>query len=293
MNWQAYRWVWRLESPLFIGMPPAGSLNRCRCYVPARTLAGALAAELARRRCPEGTSPDYGKFGHELGTNCRLTYLYPAQKVNGEYLAWLPRYQKDTGGLAWQLQDPTPDKSNDPIPDRQFRRCLMSSRAGTAIDPSTDSAAEATLHETECLGPSWRTSPLNPESEPEPVFLVGYIFLRNNSFFKQFSETKTLFLGGDTRYGLGRVSLQDEISKADSIFDKKIEMGHVIETDLILGHAPANINGKDLHGAQEMLWGWHLKKAQTENVVYWVPGSRTKDCETWSIDNYGRWIIAE
>jgi len=50
MSWTLYRWVWRLEAPLFLGMPPSGSLNRCRLYVPACNLWGALTAELAQRR---------------------------------------------------------------------------------------------------------------------------------------------------------------------------------------------------------------------------------------------------
>ncbi|GIW70798.1 MAG: hypothetical protein KatS3mg102_0340 [Planctomycetota bacterium] len=48
MSWSLFRWTWQLESPLYVGMPPAGSLNRCRLYVPARALWGAVTAEIAR-----------------------------------------------------------------------------------------------------------------------------------------------------------------------------------------------------------------------------------------------------
>ncbi len=64
MSWTLYRWTWRLESPLFVGAPPAGSLNRCRLYVPSRALWGALTAELARRRA--NASPSYETEGTTL-----------------------------------------------------------------------------------------------------------------------------------------------------------------------------------------------------------------------------------
>ena len=99
MTWTLHRWVWRLEAPLFIGMPPAGTLNRCRLYIPARTFHGAVTAEIARSR--NGDSfPDYGKLGWEIGLNCRFTYLYPAEKSGGNYVVWLPKYLKDKG-LFW------------------------------------------------------------------------------------------------------------------------------------------------------------------------------------------------
>jgi hypothetical protein len=68
MTWTALQWVWRLDAPLFLGMPPAGALNRCRPYLSARAMHGAVTSELARLN-GEGKSkfPDYGKFGKEVG----------------------------------------------------------------------------------------------------------------------------------------------------------------------------------------------------------------------------------
>ena len=77
MGWQLYRWVWELRSPLHIGMPPAGHANRCRLYIPAHVLWGALTAELAR--VLKGNSfPEYFYFevGEALRKKLRLTYLF-------------------------------------------------------------------------------------------------------------------------------------------------------------------------------------------------------------------------
>ncbi len=102
MSWTLYRWTWRLESSLFVGALPAGSLNRCRLYVPSRTLWGGLTAELARRGASD--FPDYGKKGRMLLENARLTYLFPAEGDGEAWRAWLPRYEK-RDGLVWRRED--------------------------------------------------------------------------------------------------------------------------------------------------------------------------------------------
>lgn len=76
VTWSLFRWVWRLEGSLHVGMLPAGSLNRTRLYVPSRAFRGALTAELSRREARDG------KAWH----------------------AWLPTYREGLG-LAWARQD--------------------------------------------------------------------------------------------------------------------------------------------------------------------------------------------
>src|SRR5690606_14852481 len=209
MSWTVLQWVWRLEAPLFIGMPPAGTLNRCRLYIPARAMHGAVTAELARRNGNEKSIfPDYGKFGKEVGENCRFTYLFPAEKQDGQFLAWLPQYmtarcekdQEKDGrkvGLFWRC---CPSEGKKCLSDRDFRRRLLDCRPGTAIAPESDAAFEGTLRETECISPWWRDP--NCREEPKAVLFLGYIFLRNDAFRKQLDNIDTLFVGGDTRYGL-------------------------------------------------------------------------------------------
>jgi len=107
-------------------MPPAGALNRCRLYVPARTLWGALTAELARLRCEDSfPGDDYKQLGEDIVDNCRFTYLYPAKKIGDKFLAWLPEYESGRG-LVWQRKAGT-----DPLPDRKFRQLLLDTRPGT------------------------------------------------------------------------------------------------------------------------------------------------------------------
>lgn len=289
MTWSLHKWVWRLEAPLFIGMPPAGTLNRCRLYVPARAFHGAVTAQIARSR--NGDSfPDYGKLGWEIGLNCRFTYLYPAEKRGENYVVWLPEYLKDRG-LFWRSPNSREDQDQS---DRAFRHRLLDSRPGTAISPETDSASEATLRETECINPYWRDLG-GCMAKPNPVFLLGYVFLKNNGFRRQLENIDPVFVGGDTRYGLGKTRLEqwDDLPADLSVFGKPVRLDNAdpeIRSDSVLGHATVTdeflING--IRGMKELMRGWDygtLRKA----CLKWAPGSYFAGSPSWIVDTYGYW----
>lgn len=79
MSWSLHRWVWQLEAPLYVGMPPAGTLNRCRLYVPARAIWAAITADLARNG--RNGFPKYAELGKQLREQARFTYLFPAEHL--------------------------------------------------------------------------------------------------------------------------------------------------------------------------------------------------------------------
>lgn len=63
MTWALHYWSWQLDGPLYVGAPPAGSLNRARLYVPARALWGAVTAELARLEGTDHEMPSTTRSG--------------------------------------------------------------------------------------------------------------------------------------------------------------------------------------------------------------------------------------
>jgi hypothetical protein len=287
MTWTALRWVWRLEAPLFVGMPPAGALNRCRPYVPARVLWGAVTAEISRSRNGE-SFPDYGKLGWEVALNCRFTYLFPAEKRGDKYLAWLPKFER-IRGVQWYCHG-----GEDSLSDRDFRRRLLDSRPGTAIAPESDSASEGTLRETECINPWWRDS--NCQGETNAMLLLGYVFLRNNGFRRQLDNINTLFVGGDTRYGLGKICRVGwhELSGDLSVFGKRVHLDREhpeIQSDIVWGHA---LEGgqpqiQAMQGVKELLGGWD-QGSPWRGALTWAPGSFLERSMAWSIDNFGYWM---
>jgi hypothetical protein len=295
MSWKMYRWVWELRSPLHIGDTPAGSLNRTRLYVPARALWGALTAELARRRSPN--FPDYGSVGQCLQKNTRLSYLFPAEQVGGEWKAWLPRYQKGKG-LVWVRED---DERNA-WPERFFRQRLLSARPSTAIEPTSDSAEEGTLRELEVINPYWRDKDATPE--PKPVAMVGYLFCKNQKLKDDLEAVREIFVGGETRYGLGRL-VRVDLREVRSFFgrtsvapekeadpektDEKTEL--VFEASWALAHIPA-VSLPDGQGAMEYIAGWDMvKDSLKEGTLAWVPGSCWQANREFIIQEEGLWQV--
>ncbi|GIW70797.1 MAG: hypothetical protein KatS3mg102_0339 [Planctomycetota bacterium] len=149
----------------------------------------------------------YEEVGEELRQKVRFTYLFPAERSGNEWHAWLPRYVEDKG-LVWQREDAT----HHELSDRQFRMRLLSTRPSTAIEPSSDTAAEGSLRETECMNTWWRDREGKPGG---PVGLVGYVFLHalEKGMRDGLEQLDLITVGGDTRYGLGRLRRIDQISQ--------------------------------------------------------------------------------
>lgn len=294
MSWQMFRWTWRLEGPLFVGTTPAGALNRCRPYVPARAIWGAVTAELARLQTAD--DPRYTEVGKKLRTNARFSYLYPTELVGQDWFAWLPGYREGEG-LVWKREDWKCEDPDASLTHRGFRRRLLWTRPATAIDPDNDSALEGSLRETECVQPFWRRDEDPSES---PVGLVGYVFLRNSEdLAKRLSALSTLFIGGDTRYGLGRIE-QVSFELAQTLFGEDVDLDgehpHV-STNRALAHALAR-DGAPMCGEQEALGGWDMtseQKLHRVNGPVWTPGSQIADGKGTAgfyIDEQGLWHLA-
>ena len=279
MSWSLYRWVWRLESPVHIGAAPAGMLNRTRLYVPARTLWGALTAELARAKATN--FPDYQQIGEKLQRETRLSYLYPAEEIDGKWQVWLPLYQEDAG-LVWEHGDGKVEV------ERQFRIRLLITRPGTAIEPESDTAAEGTLREFELISPYWR----GDGTSPQPVALVGYIFCKDAALVQELKPIQTLWVGGDIRYGLGRL---DRVvwGQADRFFGEPVDLqgeAPVVKSFRVLAHTLPSSDSARLVGAMERLGGWDMPTGGMKiQELTWAPGSVSKNLQDFVIQEDGLW----
>lgn len=316
MAWQAWRWVWRLESPLCIGSYPAGMLNRTRLYIPARTMWGALTSVLARS-CHCGF-PDYSKVGEQVRKNVRFSYLYPAQRaVNDEYVVWLPKYEAGSGYI-WQSTD------GKRLLDRQFQMRLVTSRPGTAIAPSTDSAEEGTLREHDLISQYWLLG--NPSEkcswELRNVYMVGYVFLLEEeektsdeplSLLKTLEDVGEIFIGADSRYGLGRlkrVAFHETSKDPCEFFGTAVKLNSLtFKTDHLLAHVCAEALNKmsqpnqgatgkvEINGDLEKLAGWDFtkqgKEALATGQLCWVPGSVSQRALRFTLNEDGLWEVQE
>lgn len=288
MSWSLYRWVWRLEAPLYVGMPPAGVLSRCRLYVPARNVWAVFTAELAQRRM--GSNPtdlgEYEQVGEKLREACRFSYLYPAEWGDGKSMAWLPRFEQSKG-LYW-----TQEGKPESISDAAMRRRLLDARPGTAIEPSAGSAAEGSLHETELITPWWRNS---SESELHPLAMAGYLFCRDNKISDDLHAINEIYLGGDTRYGLGKM-VRARIEATTQLFDNNTRLDGdepQVYTAIVLAHAEAGKPRGSIMGALERLGGWDIGMLKPMgDTPLWVPGSHSMNSGDlwWRIREDGIWF---
>ena len=281
MSWSLYRWVWRLESPLHIGMMPAGALNRCRLYVPAWALWGALTAEIARGQAT-GNSPQYREVGGKLKQDVRFTYLYPAEEVGNGSCAWLPRYEEGKG-LVWQRED-----GQGILTNRQMRVRLLSTQPGTAIEPSSDTAADGTLREVEYMLPRWRDN-------GSPLFLIGYLFLKDQTFDHDPRAIQEITLGGETRYGFGRLQ-RIYLDLARDCFGIATDLSRsqpILQgPECVLAHTRPEPDGIE-KGAMEIVLGWDvgILRPVADATPHWVPGSRVNGQRNFAIRGDGLWEI--
>ncbi len=281
MTWKLYRWTWRVHSPLFVGATPAGSLNRCRMYVPVRPLWGALTAELTRheKAYQSATKQDYAHIGEELRERFRFSYLYPAERRGGRWRAWLPKYGPSEG-LCWEREN-----GGLSFRDRRFRRRLLSTRPGTAIAPANGTAEAGTLRETECIQTRWR----DDGGAGGPVAMVGYVFALDGEP-DRLDRIRRLFIGGDTRYGLGSLVRGELLEPARDFFGEPVHLDgeepHV-QTDRLLAHVTPE-KALEWTGDRERLCGWDGDRLATR-ASCWCPGSMAASRERWAIEPHGLW----
>jgi len=196
MIWRLYQVIFRLRSSLHIGCGKVGNLQRTRPYITGRVLWGALTMRLTRDqasgRGPAIDSRDYLHVGQQVHQSLAFTYFYPATKSGDGYR------------VAWFWQD-----------DANFRQLFLSSYSGTALSYPYQSASTGTLHEVEFISPTTLDN-------GEPVFLLGYIFERDDNKLAWQDACKRMQVGGERGYGWGAIELVETCeSKDGQLFDGK------------------------------------------------------------------------
>ncbi|WP_151192004.1 hypothetical protein [Desulfotomaculum copahuensis] len=202
----------------------------------------------------------------------------------------MPRYESGKG-QSWRREDWNSTESIEI--DRMFRSRILNVRPGTAIDPGTNSAADGTLHETECIQPYWCDGgkPLSS------VAMAGYVFVKSGDpALDEVMGLVTIFIGGDTRYGLGNLK-QVDWGQTEKFFAMPVDLDHddfpIVAGDRVLAHAVGTCRMK---GALALLAGWDRLSGDRLVPVYreplWVPGSA---CDNpgeqikWAINADGIW----
>lgn len=268
MTWQHYTLVFRLQSPLRIGARETGNLLSTQPYVPGRVMWAALTARITRDRGLGKQGTAYKQVGNELQDNLRFGYLYPSLDGQTPFHPW---------------QDPT-----------EFDYLFLNSYVSTALNYDKQSALDGSLHEAEYIAPFTRRG--------EPVYLTGSLWVQDGYAFDDCKKAlANIQLGGERRYGWGRVTLVELTAGTNS----KIPNPDQFTWDA--GKVPAHIHALGVpatifDGRIEPLIGWEItatgRKSLTPEVIgAFVPGAAFQQGKEshyeFSIGAMGMWKVKE
>ena len=283
MTWIAYRVVFKLRSPMHIGCGKVGNVQLTRPYVTGRVFWGALTMRLTRDETSGAAthSEQYKAFGDQVNSELAFTYFYPATAENQDYRIAFP----------WK---------NESL----FRRRFLSSYASTALVYPQQAADEGLLHEVEFLSP--RTL-----DEGKQVYLIGYVFEKDDCTLQWQDACKRLQMGGERGYGWGAVDYDPENGikeiEGNQLFDgQAVFKGDgnkpTIETEQMFAHTTASTNLRAT-GEVEPLVGREWKSNNQTNRYAgqhiekvcdpcWVPGSTVAQSLNFEIQNFGIWHLS-
>lgn len=225
MSWKCYELNYKAKSAVHIGYgSQLGIVSRTRYYLPGKTMWGAVTAVLSRRIMERYDSGIYNKIGEFVKNHLIFSYFYPVKGTDMLY----PHYTEE--GLGFGSKG---DKEFV-MSKEEFEKELISSYVSTALDKTSRTAEEGSLHEFELIS---------------PVEFVGYLFTNleknhgNTSYgipifvregeeakieveikgekVEIFEAIKELQVGGERSYGFGKLELKDtEIKQRERVFKR-------------------------------------------------------------------------
>ena len=276
MTHTCYRLTFKAESPVFIGDKKIGIIQQTKRYIPGKTMWGAITANVTRGLIDGGAtySPAlYRGIGKCVEDCIRTTYFYP---TTDDKNILIPRFTKD--GLQYGQMS-----------KNEFESTFIKSFVSTATVGSHGAAKDESLHETEYV-----VNKIKSDDEYKQVNWIGYLFIKGseNSKYtlsnhvgfenievgydkhsvKLIDILKQLYVGGDNRYGFGRLVLTTSQISND-VFNFKINLNslkfNIIEQNPIFAHLKINYNGKKpyLGNIEPLVSREYGKKGFGRNIV--------------------------
>jgi len=202
-QWQKIEVIFKLKSPLHIGyLPFKGSvISPTRYYVPGRNLWGAITKRATENLFDNPEAKNYKDVGGAVKGNFLFSYFY---LYDGKTV-YMPRYTDK--GLMFGDEYPW-----------KFEYKFIGGRVLTAIDGSSGTAKDESLHEIEFINDKFRDENGNIKN----TRLIGCIWVKkgcklpdsngeevkvekNGISMDGFSLIEELILGGESKYGFGQV----------------------------------------------------------------------------------------
>ena len=217
MTWRCYELRFKAKSGIHVGYRKLGMINQTRYYILGKTMWGAVTAILSRNIMEKYNPEDYKKMGEFVKEHLIFSYFYPTLNDQPMY----PNYDNKKGLVFGE------DKTKE-----EFEKEFVSSYVSTAVDPSSRTAEDGSLHEFEYI-----------KHETE---FVGHLFandgngirFENNSILinalddnvkltqniSLFDTIKQIQVGGERNYGFGWLELVPDIDKKEKQDKVKVDI---------------------------------------------------------------------
>ena len=228
--WTCYKVYLEAKAQIYIGYgAKLGIVDRTRYYIPAKNIWGALTNLIAKSVMRNYDSEIYQEIGEFLNENIKFSYFYPIkyERNNREIKVlqvFAPYYTEE--GLKFGIY-----KKEEKISLEEFEQMFISSFVSTALDKTSKSAEEGSLHEIEFI-----KDKIKQNGRFKPTIFMGYLFVKNiplkfevegneieisfiNSIEVNRVELNEIWIGGERNYGFGRTK-----ATLEKFNDKKINL---------------------------------------------------------------------
>ena len=249
-----YKLVFRQVQPIHIGSGSYGVINETRIFIPGWTMWGALTkAYNLKNNFPLSENQDLFK---------NISCFYPAFKERDNFDILFPKFENGEFYLGEYSED-------------KFRAKFVDVFMSTAIDPLSNTALAESLHELNVILPGVKADFAEEnKKEEKQLYWIGIVQIDDSE-----KIPREIFIGGDTKYGLGRMVLENEPDPMNDISE------WISQDEVIINYFPA-LNGSQIEtngdGKLELLveidkpWEQaELKvKLRNDHGFFYTPGTR-------------------
>lgn len=261
-----YKLVFKQIQPIHIGAGSYGVIGETRIFIPGWTMWGALTkAYNLRKNFPLSENQELFKD---------ISCFYPAFKNNHDFKILFPKFNRNGKFCLGEYSED------------EFRAKFVDTFMSTAIEPLSNTALDESLHELNVILPGAKAGFIENDKEKQ-LYWVGVVQIDDPD-----KIPRKLFIGGDTKYGLGEMVLENNHNEAN--------INEWINKDgYVINYLPINyVNQSRIEGRIELLV--EIKKAweQAELKVklrngegfFYMPGTRIS-VDTNNIDTIEKGIL--
>ncbi|WP_058486545.1 hypothetical protein [Defluviitalea phaphyphila] len=193
MKW--YKLIFKQEQPVYLGKSKYGVLSQTNLFINGNTIWGALTNTYITKQKVNNVQ-EIKKIGDRLKT---ITCFFPAFKEGDNYKVLYPQYEN--GLFYFKSQDEKIKYSED-----EFLLRFVDSFVSTSIESSMRAAKDESLHMTEFICQRDKLT-------GEQLYWIGLLGLENREANIDVNDIfSEIFIGGDTRYGLGYMKLVETLN---------------------------------------------------------------------------------